>query len=1078
LRPGEPSNRLDARAIQRLIASGGTVESERAPVVQFLAALDPSYISGPAFTYFCPSAESAGLAVLAAAVRRAETHCRTCICRRVALTEIRGHTLCTVITDLIAMAAPDSTSTRRHRTVLVSLLLTLGIGIVALPMVCGTATATASNGSVSDAVVTTTGNFTVSESVVASDDPDPASDRLGWENGVWANATLSVDQAGGIDQTELEAVVARTMARVESIRGLEFDRTPPVRVLLTDEQQSAVAGGLFEDGTFGQTERTLLNAQYEALFLINESRDAVESRRALSGAVNGYYRPATGNVTMVSPNSTVRQVREAILAQELFHAQQDTQFDLPDVETIEERNTRNSYVEGDANYVQTLYEQRCGSDWSGTCYRPDRTSIPDISDVNDGMEKLFRQPYESGYQFVSDRHQQLGWGAVDSLYENPPASTEQVIHPESDGEDEPTELRVTDRSTDAWQPLTVDGERVTGSVGEPGLYVSLLSPAFSSFRGGDIIPIENHQRDDPEGATYRYDHPTTAGWDGDRLVPYVATAGNATGYVSETAWDTPADAREFHGAYRKLLAYHGADRVPGLANTYRVPESSGFADAFYLNRTGGRLRIVNAPSVDGLSAVSQGAAPPSNASQPAVPWEQADLRWTVDPDGDSLSSSTVSDGTLYVQSGPANLTSIDGTTGEQLWTRQTDERIASSLAVSNGTVYAGTAGERVVAVDGATGDGRWTSQLDGVVTTELVVTGGTVYAGTAGGHLHALDAASGEQAWSSQVNGTVALGLAVADGTVLVASNSGLTAVDAATGAQTWRAGFDGPVVSPPTVSDGTAYIATPNPSTGATSLHALDALTGERQWTHETAQAGSRITVTGDTVYVGGTAAGSAGSPGADGPTSRLTALTSEAGDSRWTVALNGSLLAPPVVSNDTAYVGSTAGTIHAVATTSGERRWTVSTDDAVNPPLVVSNDTVYAGTQGGLLAAFDQATGDEQWRSFADGLAAVSPLPTVVDGTVYTEGATTLYAVDGPVSQQGSSDSPDDQDDSPDDQDDSPDDQDDSPDDQDDSPDDQDDSPDDQDGSTADGDGSGFGALVVAVALVAVTVVAWRHR
>ncbi|MFT4944648.1 MAG: outer membrane protein assembly factor BamB, partial [Halovenus sp.] len=902
------------------------------------------------------------------------------------------------------------------RTVILTLALTLCVVGVALPAISGGGVVTASTSSVAESPVATTGNGTVSESVVASDQPDPDSDQLGWENGVWANATLSIDQSDGITQAELEAVVSRTMARIESIRGIEFDRTPPVRILFPEEQQAAVAEGQFETEPLGPAERTLLNAQYEALFQINESRDAVESRRALTSAVNGYYRPETGNVTMISPNSTTRQIREAILAQELFHAQQDTQFDIPEVETIEERNTRNSYLEGDANYVQALYEQRCGSDWKGTCYQPDRTSIPDLSGLNEGMERLFRQPYEVGEQFVRDRHQQMGWAAVDSLYEDPPASTEQVIHPDRYGEDEPSELQIRDRSTDAWEPLTGDGERLTESVGEPGLFVALLSPALDVSTSGDIIPIEQ---------SLSYDHPTTTGWDGDRLLPYTAEAGNETGYVYETAWDTPADARAFHEAYRKLLAYHGADPVVGLANTYRIPDSSGFADAFAINRTGDRLRIVNAPSVDALSAVDQGAVQASNASQTPVPWERPDLRWTVDPDSDTISSPTVSDGRLYVQSGPATLSGINETTGEILWTHQTEQRLVSSLAVSNGAVYAGTAGQQIVAVDGATGDRRWTEQLDGVLSTELVVANGTAYVGASGGHLAAFDTASGEQMWSSQVNGTFILGVTVADETTLVASNTELTAVDTATGEQTWRVGYDGGA-SPPTVSNGTVYIATSNLSTGATTVGAVNVASGEQLWTHETSQTGSRLVVTNDIVYVGGTAQGSVGGPGAGDPTGRLTALTARAGDSLWSIDLNGSLSTPPVVSNDTVYAGSSTGTVHAVAAASGERRWTVSTDDAVNTPLVVSNGRLYAGTQDGLLAAFGAATGEEQWQFFTDRLSAVSPLPTVTDGTVYAEGASTLYAVDGPMSRQNPDD--DDQDDSPDD-----DDQDDSPDDDD---------------------------------------------
>jgi len=123
-------------------------------------------------------------------------------------------------------------------------------------------------GAAADDTVTRTGsNVTVEDQVIKSDIPDPPTDTLGWEHGVWANATLSIDQSDGINGTELEAVVARTMARVETVRQIEFDRTPPVRVIFQQQQRN-------ESGemTYSEANRTLLNAQYETLFLIGSYR--------------------------------------------------------------------------------------------------------------------------------------------------------------------------------------------------------------------------------------------------------------------------------------------------------------------------------------------------------------------------------------------------------------------------------------------------------------------------------------------------------------------------------------------------------------------------------------------------------------------------------------------------------------------------------------------------------------------------------------------------------------------------------------------------------------------------------------
>jgi outer membrane protein assembly factor BamB len=923
-------------------------------------------------------------------------------------------------------------------------------------------------------VVGTTGAFTVSESVVAEDRPDPETDRLGWEHGVWANATLAVDQTAGITETELEAVVARTMARVESIRGIEFDRTPPVRILLTEEQQSIVNSG--ELGAIDREEasQTALNTVYEATFLIGESEDAVESREALLGAVNGYYQSTTGNVTMVSPDSTARQIREAILAQELFHAQQDNQFELPETETIEQRNTRNSYVEGDANYVQELYEQRCETTWGGTCYRPDRTAVPDTTGIDDGMSRLFRQPYESGYAFVQDRHQQTGWDAVNSLYEQPPASTEQVIHPGTYREDDPTELRVSDRSTDRWRPLEANGERLTESLGEGGLYVSLLGPTLERDGYGVVIPRESHLAGGSGAPTYSYDHPATAGWDGDTLLPYVSTVGNETGYVHETVWDTPADAREFHGAYRELLAYHGADQVPGLSNAYRIPAGSEFTDALHLNRTGNRLRIVNAPSVDALSELRQGVEQRSNTSEPVVPWERATLDWAFTATESGLDSPAVSDGVVYLRNGTGTLAAVDGATGETVWERAFDRRLTSSPLVSDGTVYLRTAGPGLVAVDGASGDTRWTTQVNGTVVASPVVVDETVHLTTLAGRVQAIDATSGEQVWSHRVNGSNA-GTAVAgNNSIFVGDSAGLTAVDTTTGQETWRVEFGGRPVTPPQFAGGAVYAATLNTTTGTTSLHAVDAQTGDRLWTHRSSGF-VRYTVSDGTVYTGATTVTRDGAR-----TGNLTAVDGS-GDTRWRVELNGSVREPPVVSNGSVYAADTGGRVVAVRADTGEHRWTATVDDGSSPLLVVADERVYAG--GGALTSLDAATGDEQWRFLADGLAPLSPLSSTTNGTVYATGETTLYAVEGSMPGDGDDPTDDDPDDGdPTDNDPTDGDPDDGdPDDgdpDDDDPDDNDPDDGDPDDDSSDGSGAGFGVLVVGIALVVAAVVARLRR
>jgi hypothetical protein len=111
------------------------------------------------------------------------------------------------------------------------------------------------------------------------------------------------------------------------------------------------------------------------------------------------------------------------------------------------------------------------------------------------------------------------------------------------------------------------------------------------FRTNGVVP-EDHP-------TYVYDQRLSAGWRGDTVVPYRGTDGEDA-YVWRTAWDSPAEAREFLEGYRAVLDEHGAvERGDGVY----VVESGPYADAFRVVRRGDTVTVVNAPTVGELDAV-------------------------------------------------------------------------------------------------------------------------------------------------------------------------------------------------------------------------------------------------------------------------------------------------------------------------------------------------------------------------------------------------------------------------------------------------------------------------------------------
>ena len=437
--------------------------------------------------------------------------------------------------------------------------------------------------------------------------PDPASDVLGWENGYWYNESLSIVRTDGVNASERREIVARTMARVEHVRRLEFRKSVPVTVLPREAFRAR------ERAPANDSYRTFDNTKFEALFLVNESTNslAVQERNAGS-AIGGFYSPTRDTIVVISERKSPT-IDELTLAHELVHALQDQHFDLSEFNrsTREQHNSIDGLVEGDANYVQYLYSQRCNREWNGTCLRPTgRAGGGTGSLANVGTYLLKYHPYSDGPPFVRAIRNAGGWEAVNALYEDPPKSTEQVIHPELYGEDVPSPVHVNDTSNEAWRRLELDGRVDYAEFGEAGLFTMLVYPGLTSGGERSVIPPRSFLTRNPgaNGTTldpYNYSHPATAGWDGDRLVVYVNddVPDNETGYVWKTAWDSERDARQFVRAYRELLRLHGAHRVEGRPNAWVIPDGREFSDAFRVVRNGDTVTIVNAPTVDGLSGV-------------------------------------------------------------------------------------------------------------------------------------------------------------------------------------------------------------------------------------------------------------------------------------------------------------------------------------------------------------------------------------------------------------------------------------------------------------------------------------------
>jgi hypothetical protein len=407
--------------------------------------------------------------------------------------------------------------------------------------------------------------------------PDPATDRLGWEAGYWYDDPLSLNRSDGLNASERAAFVARTMARVERIRQLEFERSVPVELRSREAYRNDSAP--IPDSAWNEQ-------VWEALFLVGEDRRVSETFSALySGSVLGYYSSAEDRIVVVSDSETPSIDRQT-LSHELVHALQDQHFGFPRASTQDGSLAADAVVEGDATYVEQLYAERCAGEWD--CVpRPDDGGGTSLGDM--GVYAVVYHPYSDGAVFVHALRQRGGWAAVNDAYASPPRSTAQVIHPETYPDATATSVTVDDRSNATWDP--VDHRPRADVVGEASLYATMW--ATGRVDSDHLYsPSEPYRR-------LNYTHPLTTGWAGDAVLPYRSDDGY--GYVFESEWETERDAREFVDAYRSILTdrYDAADRG---SNVY-VIRAGPFADAFRVTRDGTTVTVVNAPTVDALDGI-------------------------------------------------------------------------------------------------------------------------------------------------------------------------------------------------------------------------------------------------------------------------------------------------------------------------------------------------------------------------------------------------------------------------------------------------------------------------------------------
>ena len=315
----------------------------------------------------------------------------------------------------------------------------------------------------------------------------------------------------------------------------------------------------------------------------------------LESRVGGYY-DWTAKTLFLAENLATGQA-ETLLAHELVHALQDQHYDLAQffaeaAHDSEAYLARSALSEGDALAIEIEYGLRdrgirveALGDLSGLA--AGRIEALRASAVGQKSAPLFLIessyfPYAYGLGFVQAVRRAHPQAWMDRVYENPPRSSEQILHPERylGSRDDPTTVTLPDLGPvlPAWQETWSD---VAGELGARAVVAAYLP--------GDLAATAGE------------------GWDGDRYV--ALTRDGRTGLVWSTLWDSPCDAQEFFSTYARVIPLR---RTDALSKARRRPEIAAWSSDegdYLIAREGTRVYTIEGFESEETLAILAALAP-------------------------------------------------------------------------------------------------------------------------------------------------------------------------------------------------------------------------------------------------------------------------------------------------------------------------------------------------------------------------------------------------------------------------------------------------------------------------------------
>jgi hypothetical protein len=349
------------------------------------------------------------------------------------------------------------------------------------------------------------------------------------------------------------AEVAQAVPMIEKAVGLKYKSPPKLEM----RSKAQVREFVLKQFTDTQAVRDIAGqeAAYKRLGMIPDTLKLQPFlTNLLEEQIVGYYDPRTKVLYVVE--GADKEIANITITHELVHALQDQYISLDSVQHIRDDNDRltaaQSVFEGQAVYEQIAimlggsniaFNLPGGWDRIRELIRESQASMPIFAAAPRVIQETLIFPYLSGAEFYRN-YKERKPGTV--IYNDMPASTEQIIHPAAFFVKRDAPTRVT---------------------------LGTLSNVTSSYEN-DLGEFETrlflfeHLKDQNEAVR------GASGWDGDRYA--VVNTPQGPGIVWLTVWDSPVEAGEFYNlAGQAIEKWFNTKAKAGPASTVKAFSASG-----------------------------------------------------------------------------------------------------------------------------------------------------------------------------------------------------------------------------------------------------------------------------------------------------------------------------------------------------------------------------------------------------------------------------------------------------------------------------------------------------------------------